>query len=568
VNWQAPSGFDSILVAAFDAGLRSQRKNMEDSTRQYGAPMSRHLRLLLFLSLAVATVVAQSTTPPPLLHLRAIVRDPAGQPITDLSSADFKIWDQGKSQTIFAFRRQATKVAAPLSPHEYTNRPGGVMPHHIAILVDLLNQNRGDRVETWHTLSKSLSQLELGDSVYVYLVNLEGELVPVHTAETNAAADNTQWQDVAHALDHMMNAERPARPIHIGREDQVKKTYHQIEVLAKTLSALPGRRDIVWITDGIPSVYNPNLPCSGDWVDCALYVPHLAVTLTQANVTVNPLSYSGDLSTAVDPEMEHKRPQVYAVDLGGLGTVAMSQSPDIQSSSPKAATSMPHSEEPHPGFDLAQMALLTGGRTFFKTDIRSVLKEVAANDSSFYEIDYDPSAANWDNKFHRIRITCERKGVKLQVRERYFALPDARQPAERMKAALVDVLHSPHDAADIGIRSKIAPLEGGKAGVHMDISINPSDILLRDQGSKFSGAIYFLISDRGPSGPLGEPTMASFNLDLTPAQYDAILREGIRIAQDHPTNDAAQAVRIIVLDQSTEAVSSLTIPLKQTTQLN
>ena len=98
--------------------------------------------------------------------------------------------------------------------------------------------------------------------------------------------------------------------------------------------------------------------------------------------------------------------------------------------------------------------------------------------------------------------------------------------------------------------------------MHMDISINPSDILLRDQVGRFSGAIYFLISDRGPSGPLGEPIVASFNLDFTPAQHDAILKEGIRLAQDHPTNDAAQAVRIIVLDQNTEAVGSLTLPVK------
>ena len=523
------------------------------------APTLRRLRLFVSLLLAVSSLLAQPTSPPPLVHLRATVLDPAGQPVADLSAAEFTISDQGKSQTILAFRRQAALLPAPRGPQEYTNRPGGIMPYHIAILFDLLNQSPTDRVATWHALSKSLSQLESAGSVYVYVLNFQGELVPVRAVETTVAADSAQRPDLAAALDHIMEAERPAR---VSPEDQVKKTFHQIEVLAKTLSKLPGRRDIVWITDGIPSVYDPRVPCSGDWVDCALYVPHLAVTLSQANVTVNPLSYSRDLRTAVDPEMEHVRPRVYAVDLGGLGTVEMSQSPDIQSSGSKVAGSVPHMQVQHPDLDLTQMALLTGGRTFFKTDVRSVLKEVAASDSSFYEIDYDPSAANWDSKFHRIRITCERKGVKLQARERYFALPDARPPEERVKAALMDVFQSPHDAPDIGIRSKIASLEGGKAGVHMDISIDPSDILLRAQGGEFSGAIYFLISDRGPSGPLGEPTVASFKLDFTPAQHDTILREGIRLSQDHPTKDATQAVRIIVLDQNTNAVGSLTLPVK------
>lgn len=333
-------------------------------------------------------------------------------------------------------------------------------------------------------------------------------------------------------------------------------------MLAKTLAALPGRRDIVWITDSIPRIANPEPPCSSDAVDCALYLPHLAVTLAQANVTVNTLSYNGDRGNTVDSEMEHARPRVYAVDLGGLGTVEMSQSPDVQSSATAAAGRVRRIEETQSGLDLAQMALLTGGQTFLKIDIRSVLKELAIDDSSAYEIVYDPSAANWDNKFHHIRITCERKGVKLRVRNRYFALQDARPPVERIRAALMDSFQSPHDATDIGIASKVSQPEGGTVGVHMDINITPSDILLREQGGKFSGAIYFLISDRGPTGPLGEPKVMSFNLDFTPAQHETIMSEGIRITQDHPTNDAAQTVRIIVLDQNTDAVGSSTFPVK------
>ncbi len=41
------------------------------------------------------------------------------------------------------------------------------------------------------------------------------------------------------------------------------------------------------------NVYNTKQPCNGDWVECALYVPHLASHARKCqSVAVNPLSYS------------------------------------------------------------------------------------------------------------------------------------------------------------------------------------------------------------------------------------------------------------------------------------
>ena len=41
-----------------------------------------------------------------------------------------------------------------------------------------------------------------------------------------------------------------------------------------------------------------------------------------------------------------------------------------------------------------------------------------------------------------------------------------------------------------------------------------------------------------------------------------VMKDGLPLAQDHPTSDAVQQVRIIVLDQNTDAVGSLTFPVK------
>jgi len=528
--------------------------------------MSKSKTVLCILALAASGLLAQVQGPPQLIRLYPVVLDDHGEPVTDLKAADFKIVDQGKPQTILAFYKPITEKPAALGPLERSNRPGGRMPHSTVILFDMLNMNQADRLDTWKVLDKSLPELESGESLYFYILTLEGTLVPIHAIGPASADDKTWPQGMAAVFDKAMKAASHGRNAQMGIEEEAKKTYKALEDLGNQLAAFPGRRNIVWITSGVPSQWDPkNRKCKsldfdsyhtfdsadktgvipnaqpkggddlrmagsgnedrmaasigtsgagtgGDWIDCGLYVPHVAVTLDGTGTAVNPMAHGHELT-------------------------------------------------PEANYDLEQMARLTGGHNYAKVDILTVLKRVAQNANS-YEILYSPSADNWDNKFHKIDVTCERPGVRVQVRERYYALPDSRSPADRQKAILVAAFQSPSDAAGIGLRTKIAPLEGAKPGVHMAITINAADLLLRDQGGKFTGAVYFLMSDRGASGPLGEPSVASFNLDLTAAQHDMVMKQGIPMEQDHATSDAVREVRLIVLDQNTNKVGSLTFPIK------
>ena len=509
-------------------------------------------RIIFTAALAASGLLAQAPAPSPLVRLYPVALDASGQPVTDLTEKDFKVIDQNKPQTVLTFHKPRTEPAAPPGLLEWSNRPRGTMPHATVILFDLMNQNQADRIDTWHALDKTLPQLESGDSAYFYLLNLEGDLVPIHALGPKAADDATWPHDTA-ALDQAMKTASHGRPVHMGQEDQAKKTFHQLEVLATQLSTFPGRRNIVWITDGMQNAYNPKLPCSGDWVDCALYVPHLAVTLAQAGVAVNPLSYSRDLSTAVGPMMK----------MDTMANPGKDQLTSIQNrEGDTAMQNAQGSQGVDPALDLAQMARLTGGHSYFRQNIVNVLKEVAINAGDAYEIAYAPTPDNWDNKFHVIRVTCERPGIRLQLRERYYALPDSRPPADRMKAALVAAFQSPTDLAEIGLRTKISLLQGDTKGVHMDIRVDPSDLLLQEQGGKYSGALYLLISDRSASGPLGDPAVLNLQPDLTADQYTAVLKDGLPVSQDHPTSDAVAQVRIIVLDQNTNAVGSLTFPVR------
>lgn len=461
---------------------------------------------------------AQSAAPLPLVRLHPSVLDAGGQPVTDLTAADFKIADQGKSQTILLFERPAA-TAAPPDPHEYTNRPGGILPHNVAILFDLLNEGDPNRLETWHSLLKSIPQLESAGQVYFYLLNLDGDLVPIHPVGPPGAGGAAWLGTFDKDLNKVMEGANGARPAGLDREDRAKRTYHQLEVVANQLATLPGRRDIVWITNLVPTITNA-APCGGDWIECGLYVAHLGFTLEQDGVAVNP---------------------------------------DYASGVPQPTTS----------YDLDQMALLTGGHSYYLQDIREVLKQIARNAASLYTIAYAPSAANWDNKFHKIRIACGRKGVKMQVRERYYALRDTRTAAERQKEIMLAVYQRPSDSADIGLSVKVTP---APKSLHLDIRVDAGDLLLSLQNGKYTGALTVVLSDRDNSAgaasaglqvrPLGEPSMSSFAVEMTSEQYDKTMRGGLEFSKDHTLGDAARMVRLIVMDTNTNAVGSLTFPVR------
>ena len=471
-------------------------------------------KIFFALALAASGLLAQAPTPGPLVRLYPVALDANGQPVTDLTADDFKIVDQTKAQTILAFHKPRNEPAVPHDVLEFSNRASGATPHATVMLFDMINLVDADRLENWKALDKAIPQLESGESLYFYVLNLEGALIPIHAMGPPAADDKTWPQGVATAFDKVMKASSHIRQAQIGAEEQVKRTFKALEDLANRLAAFPGRRDILWVANGLTTVPDPMLPhCNGDWVECSLYVPHLGVTLAKDGVAVDPYALIGSLS------------------------------PDVN-------------------YNMDQMALLTGGHFYSRQDVRAVVNQVAQGAMGGYSIFYDPGPDNWNNKWHRVHVTCERKGVKLQLRERYYALLDSRPAVERTKAVLMEAFQSPSDLAEIGLRTKISPLADGKTGVHLEIRVDPSDLLLREQGGKYSGALYCLVSDRSATAPLGEPAVLDLKPELTAEQYKMVMKDGLPFTQDHPTSDAAREVRIIVLDQNTNAVGSVTFPVK------
>ena len=453
--------------------------------------MQPAIRILTLASCAAWAQAQTPAEPARLVRLNVLAVESNGKPAAGLTAGDFQVTDQGKPQRITIFR-EAAPVATPAAAHEFGNRPAAGT-HATVILFDFLEQSRSERVDAARKLGPELKQLPSPESVFLYVLAPDGKLVPLH--EIGSAEKN--WNgDAEKMLAAALKSQNKDRPAGMSPEDGVKATYKALEVLANQLSAFPGRRDILWITSRVPYVMNPQIVCKADWWDCTLYVPHVIVTMERAGVMVNPFSYIG---LGVDESRT-----------------------------------------------LEEMAGLTGGRAYLSQDVGAVLNQFA-QPAGIYTIAYAPPADGWDSKFHRVKISCERKGVKLQAKQHYYALPDQRPAAARQQALLVAAYQSSTDVAEIGLRASIAP--GADANhIRIALKIDASDFVPRSR-------LTLLYSPRAAAAPQGEPTLSDLDVQMTPEMKEFCTEK------EYPIDSATAKVRLIVIDRAADSVGSLTIPV-------
>src|SRR5262249_13359456 len=160
--------------------------------------------------------------------------------------------------------------------------------------------------------------------------------------------------------------------------------------LAHSLSNYPGRKNLIWVSEGFPLSLFPDVQMgSGSFVinDHTLAVEKIADELMKAQVAVYPIDASG-------------------VSLNSRFA---------------ARTAM------------ESVAERTGGRTFYnRNDIDVGVRTSIEDGSVFYNMQYYPQNKNWDNRFRKIEVKVSRPNVHLQYRRGYYAVQPQEGPKDNV----------------------------------------------------------------------------------------------------------------------------------------
>lgn len=110
------------------------------------------------------------------------------------------------------------------------------------------------------------------------------------------------------------------------------------------------------------------------------------------------------------------------------------------------------------GDPLAGMALSTGGSYFFSEDnLKGPFRRAIADLTTYYEASYVPPGLVYNGMFHQTAIKVLRRGVKVQARAGYFAVPSA-SGMRPFEVPLMKVLSEQQLPTDVKFRAAVLQL--------------------------------------------------------------------------------------------------------------
>jgi VWFA-related protein len=465
------------------------------------------------LALAAASLSAQTDVP--IQNLSLVAFDAHGQPVNDLKADEIVVTDAGKSRKVAFLRR--------------IERGRSKIPHATVILLDLMNQSFSTRGVAANQLVRTLQSLESPDYLYVYLLTLEGKLYPVRGLPGSEGAaeaeDGSAWtKNSKTLLDGALRAVMRTRPVDIDVAVRTQLTYRALENLGGLMAEVPGRKNLVWITDGVPISLGPRRSDTGDVVDFTPLLRQLSLALDRSEIAIYPV------------------PQIMVGSTDGPS--------DYPGAGPPSAASGEQSVE-----TLNEFAGLTGGRPDSGKDVGAAVTQAMNDARSSYQMGYYAPGETWDNRFHKLRVTCARKGVKIQAKTGYYAWPE--DPQEVLTQALRTAIQQPVDAAEIGIRGGLA--DGGKK---LSVVVDAKDIVLLHEGDKYTGELSFVLAGYAADGKAQTSPVRSLNLSFTAAERDKALAEGIAYTVDAPADANVTVLRFVAFDGISHGTGSVTIRLK------
>jgi VWFA-related protein len=425
-----------------------------------------------------------------------IARDKKGKPVTDLKAEDLNISDNGAKQQATSFR--LVQGAEAISQNGATTK---LDPLRQLRLVTLAFEAMGDPTQrkTARTGATDLVKGEQGANVFYSVVVIDTRLMVLQpftsdkdalvkaideatggyapakllsesdqiksdlkrylAGQTVNGADNAgtalaaanqvagqQPQGGAGAADAAMQARLASVMLGMLRMDaamgsqDARLSLNALESLVQGLQTMPGRKSVLYFTWGM--YLSPELD--------AIF-RNLTSMANRANVTFYTVDTRGVMTYAQNAGATNQ--------LNGANNAAANSSLNGGNASAQevmASDSAETSSRANVQLPIRNLAEATGGFLLGESnDLRTPLRHVNEEIASYYELTYNPHIDNYDGSFHKLKLDSERKGVVLQARNGYFALPPEARAAglETFEMPLLKAISEAQVSHDVEFRA-------------------------------------------------------------------------------------------------------------------
>ena len=342
-----------------------------------------------------------------LVLLDVVVTDKAGNPVTNLTQEDFAVYEDKVAQHVVSFESPSTHTlpagwdAAPLNPDD--PKSFGQSPVTILVL-DELNTHFEDSSFAVRSVRQYLESrpavlaqpttlMIVSDNKFRLLQNFTRDRAALLKALSNQSA-------------HYAWKLEGDKSIGYGPVERLDQSLSALEQIAQATARIPGRKNLVWVGQGFPSLDPTELDIKDqDLVSDT--IQHVTDVLLDNRVTlyaVDPTSSAAGMTEITDPT------QLEFAQLAGDALVS--------NADPFASN-----------LDFDRLGPVTGGRVL--RGMNDIDKQIALSvdlGTKFYTIGYSPSnGSSADRKYRNIHVVCLRSGLTVTTRNGYYTTPPASQ---------------------------------------------------------------------------------------------------------------------------------------------
>jgi VWFA-related protein len=384
-----------------------------------------------------------------------VVKDKDGRALPGLRKEDFQVNENGKRQKIDFFEPHfpaapgAVPAAPPLPPNTFTNVPATAPNEAVnVLLLDVLNTDLTDQMYVRQQVVKYLGTVPPGMRIGIFMLSdklsiIQGftddsqllhasvdrfakkptlateESTPDELAAQSTAMNNLktmmsgqgggQMASMVSSLQTFLDENTSSQ-----QNRQLLITLDSLRTIAHYLSAVPGRKNLIWFVGSFP------------------------LCLQAVTTDMKGCPYEDVVEKTIN-EMAAARVAVYPIDAGGV----MGPNADIsgnggnQAGSLIAGTSIPGqhaatgSTDPEFAFiNSENWAEETGGKAFHNNDVQAETADAVADGSSYYTLAYTPKIGEEQGRERKIEVSIPSGKYKLAYHRSYFE-----QTPKELKAA-------------------------------------------------------------------------------------------------------------------------------------
>ncbi len=520
-----------------------------------------------------------------LVEVTVVALDRRSGPVTDLEKGDFTLSDNGKPREI-AFVRyeggpEVETKAHSLPPHTFTNRvelTSGPPRNIVALVLDSINTEVREQMFVKAQAMQFLRALGPQTRVAVFQIGRDLRILHDFTSDMDSLRSGLERIRVEFPPQHTSDIEQMAREADellswMGRRrhsearvaeqtkvfaaqlanevnyntmirgNRVEATLATLESLGRHLSGIPGRKSVIWISNGIAVTSanmtargrgNPN-PSSG--VNFIASIRKTSQGLADAGVSL------------------------YTVDAKGL-TVPGSL-PDVSKNPYDAGTfseilrAEAYSTDTRGAF--GAMSSITGGRAFFNTNkFAEPVRRVVEDFRGTYSIGFYASGEP-DDKWHDLKVAVNRRGVSLLHRRGYVFAPD--RPQEWGTEELQQALANPLGSSSIHMTATCAPAAGSEPGsLELKLEIEARDIAFREEDGQKHAEADVIVAEKTAGGSI-RFRQETIGVNLKPEEREEANKSGIPYRRVWKPGDDTAVIRVLVRDKTTGQFGTLDVPL-------